>query len=110
MARIKVHSTLCDHEHEITSKAVGSDIEVNVETTCSNIEGLMELKVPINEILTYGENFVCKMAYKSRCTATCLVPTAILISCWLEAGLLSKTLCKKMGPPTIEFCDLENKK
>ena len=106
MARIKVHSTICDHEHVIESLPAGKEIIVRVDSSCDNVKGLSDMKIPINEILTYGENSVCKMAYRSRCTATCLVPTAILIACWMEAGLLSKNLCKKMGPPYIEFCDL----
>lgn len=105
MAKVKVHSTICDHVHVICAKKNGKNIDVSVDTTCENVKDISTLCVPVKEILVYAENHVCRMASRSRCTATCLVPTGILLACWIEAGLLSETLCRKSAPLQIEFCE-----
>ena len=57
------------------------------------------------EILDIQDNYVINQAKKADCGSNCLVPCGIIhvSKTKIEAGLLSRSLCKKSGGISITF-------
>lgn len=103
MTKITVHSRVCDHTHVISGERKGKMIHIDIDSSCENVRRLAHIEVPFREILHVKDNFVLERAQEAHCSGNCLVPCGILNVCWIEAGMLSSTLCKKAGSVEIEF-------
>ena len=55
------------------------------------------------EIIDIQDNYVIDKAKKAGCGSNCLVPCGIIHVCKIEAGLLSRSLCKNSGGVSITF-------
>ncbi len=103
MAKAIVHSGICGFDHVIEGRKNGETIAVDIVTSCEKIGRMSHMQVPIMDILDIKENYIINKAREFRCSSTCLVPCGVLHVCRIEAGLLSESLCKKVGHIGITF-------
>ncbi|AEH60887.1 conserved hypothetical protein [Methanosalsum zhilinae DSM 4017] len=102
-SELTVNSNVCDFVHKIKGEMKGDTIEINIKTPCKKIQKMSHMEVPISEIFGFRDNYVTQKAQEAECTPTCLVPCAVLHACYLEMGMMSKSLVKKVENISIEF-------
>lgn len=103
MAEATVNSSICGFVHKIQGRLERDIIVIDIDTPCEKIKEISHLEVPKTEILDIQDNYVIKQAKKADCGSNCLVPCGIIHICKIEAGLLSRSLCKKSGGISITF-------
>jgi len=97
MAKATVNSTLCYFVHKIHGTMKEENIIIDIDTPCEKIKKMSHLEVPMMEIFDIKDNYVITKAQEMGCSSHCIVPCGILHVCRIEAGLLSKSLCEKVG-------------
>ena len=105
MPVLTVHSKVCDFVHTVTVTKEGRTLQVSISTPCEHVRGIDGLTLSVRDIVHVRDNPVLARAQESGCSATCLVPCAIMNGCWLAAGMMASSLCKCAGPLTIEFTE-----
>lgn len=108
VSRVKVVTPICSHETWVIAEMDGEDrIKVRIETDCSNVETYAErlCSVSMDDINELRDSRIMTEAEGGVLTPTCLVPVAVFNACWLEAGMISKSLAKKEGSVSIHFID-----
>lgn len=103
MTEVKVNSNICGFTHVVRGKKDGQKIIVDIDTPCEKIKKMSHLEVDIMDLFDIKDNIVMEKAKDARCTATCLVPCAVMHICCIEADFMSSTLAKESGNLSIEF-------
>ena len=103
MSSVTVHSRLCDYVHTIQVVKDGRVLVASVTSDCPHVQGLDGLKIPVRDLGQIRDNAILDRAQASGCSATCLVPCAIMNACWLEAGMMAESLCRSVGGASFEF-------
>jgi hypothetical protein len=103
MTELTVYSNVCNFTHKINGKLDGDTIIVDIDTPCEKIKKMSHMEVPMMDLFDIKDNYVMQKAQEAKCSATCLVPCAVLHVCCLEAGMMSKSLAKNAGDVRIEF-------
>lgn len=105
-SKVRVDMPLCSHETFIEVEDQGNGIlKVRIETDCEDIAHYAEMIREL-EVLDYSEirgSKILEKAAEAVLTPTCLVPTAVFNACWLETGMISRNLVKKMDTLCIRF-------
>ncbi|RZN47528.1 hypothetical protein EF808_04170 [archaeon] len=103
MEKVIAHSTICGYDHEIEALKEGSVFVLKIKTNCEKIKKMDGMRIPQRSLFDIKDNPVMAAAQELQCSANCIVPCAVLNACWLEAGMMAKSLVEKEGPLTIEF-------
>lgn len=103
MKKITVHSKLCDYEHSVLVAREGRELVVTISSDCPHVQALNGLTVPMGDLGLIKDNAILARAQDAGCSATCLVPCAIMNACWLEVGMMAESLCKRVGGISFEF-------
>ncbi|MHC1592462.1 MAG: DUF6951 family protein [Methermicoccaceae archaeon] len=100
VSKVKVEDTLCGHS--AVAKAWKDDegiIRIGVESECPKLKGFID-ELPYIELemedlyqVIVGDIYDC--AVDNEVPATCPVPTAIVNACWIEVGMVAKSLAQK---------------
>ena len=104
---VTVNSAICNFKHRITGTLEGDKVIIDIDTPCVKIKKLSHMEVPMMETTLIKDNIVMQMAQDQHCTPTCLVPSGVMHVCWMEMGMLSKSLANKVGRVSIEFDEVE---
>lgn len=103
MTEVKVNSRICGFTHIVRGRKDGKKIIVDIDTPCEKIKKMSHLEVDMMDLFDIKDNLVMEKAKEARCTATCLIPCAVMHVCCIEADLMSPTLAKDSGSLSIEF-------
>ncbi|RNI14605.1 hypothetical protein EFE42_04315 [Methanohalophilus sp. RSK] len=103
MTEVTVKSNVCGFTHKVCGKMDGDKIIIDIDTPCKTIKGMSHMEVPMMDVSDIKDNYVMQKAQEAQCSVTCLVPCAVLHVCWMEAGMMSKSLAKEAGDVRIEF-------
>lgn len=103
MSSVTVHSRVCDYVHTVTVKKCGATLVASVASDCPHVQGFDGLAISVRDIGHIKDNPIMERAQESGCSATCLVPCAIMNACWLEAGMMAESLCREVKDITITF-------
>ncbi len=103
MSSVTVHSRVCDYVHAVTVRKHGNMLVASVTSDCPNVQGLDGLTISVMDIGNIKDNPIMERAQESGCSATCLVPCAIMNACWLETGMMAESLCRLVKDITITF-------
>ncbi|MCL2142373.1 MAG: hypothetical protein FWH46_05845 [Methanimicrococcus sp.] len=97
-------ATICDHINKITAHSDGEITHVVIESTCPKINKWgTEFDIPLANLMDMHETIFAEKTKNGALTPTCFVPTLIANVVWLENGMISKSLVKKMSPIKIDF-------
>jgi len=108
MATVKVDMKMCDKVAWVTVKLrEDGDLDVKIESNCSDVAtyGKHLTKITENDAIDYGASAINKMENRLNLSPHCLVPSAVFDAAWLELGMISKSLVKKVRMSTVEFTD-----
>lgn len=103
MTEVKVNSRICGFIHVIRGRKEGQKIIVDIDTPCEKIKKMSHLEVDMMDLFDIKDNHVMEKAKGARCTATCLVPCAVMHACCIESGFMSENLARDAGVLSIEF-------
>lgn len=98
-----MHSSVCDYVHSIRVVKDGRELVASVQSDCPHVQGLDGLRIPLRDLGLIRDNAILERAQASGCSATCLVPCAMMNACWLEAGMMAESLCRSVGGVSFEF-------
>ncbi|WP_406661803.1 hypothetical protein V7O66_04605 [Methanolobus sp. ZRKC3] len=104
---VNVNSAICAFKHKITGTMEGDKIVVDIESPCVKIQKMSHMEIPMTETMMIKDNYAMQKAQENHCTPTCLVPAGVMHVCWMEMGMLSKSLAKKIGSVSINFDEVE---
>lgn len=105
-SKVRVDMPLCSHETTIEVEDSGDGIlHVRIETTCEDVARYSKLikELRIEDYSEFRNSKVLEKAAEACLTPTCLVPSGVFNACWLETGMISRNLVKKMDTLCIRF-------
>lgn len=89
----------CSRTHRITvSQRSDGDFDVNIVSDCPNVmEYAKRLTViGMSDGLDFCTSKINDPEVREPLSATCLCPLGVMNAAWMEMGMLSKSLCKKV--------------
>ncbi|MDD1770451.1 MAG: hypothetical protein LUO79_05125 [Methanomassiliicoccales archaeon] len=105
---VRLDTRICSHETTVRAKDKGDGtVDIEIESDCSSVQtyaGMLK-SADTQDLTEWSGSKVLEMAEKAGLTTTCLVPTAVFNCCWVELGMISKTLAKDKSPLCIHFVD-----
>ena len=107
VSRVKVSAPICDHQTEIIAKASRDGIDLEIISDCKTIQhyaGLVK-HLDNSDLMDLKGSKVIDLASEAGLTATCLIPTAIFNVCWLEMGMISRTMAMSRPNLCITFIE-----
>ena len=63
--------------------------------------------VTMEDIIDFENSRINKREFRGDMSPPCLSPIAVLDAAWLEAGMLSKTLVKRIKENSVDFTGVE---
>jgi hypothetical protein len=101
-------NTICGHTTKITAAKEEQITHVHIDTTCKKLKKWgTDFDLEMKDLMGGSETIIAQKMNEMPLTPTCFVPATIMNACWLENGMISKTLAKKMGKMEIIFDKLE---
>ena len=108
MSSVKVNMRTCGKTH-VVRVAMNADgnFDVNIESDCHKVELFGEKLgyLTMEDIVDFDNSRINKREFRGDMSPPCLVPAALLDAAWLEAGMLSGSLAKRVKENSIEFTD-----
>lgn len=106
MATVTAHMRTCGKTHKVTVVMNGDgNFDVKMESDCPRVILFGErLKyVTMEDISDFDNSRINKREFRGDVSPPCLSPIAVLNAAWLEAGMLSQSLVKRVKENTIDF-------
>lgn len=97
---------LCTHQTTIEAEDKGDGtVAVRIESDCKDVQHFAQLLTEVGpeDYTQIGGSKVWELAAQARLTPTCLIPTAVFNACWMETGMISKSLALKEKAICIHF-------
>ncbi|MCL2786630.1 MAG: hypothetical protein FWD81_05385 [Methanomassiliicoccaceae archaeon] len=96
------------HVVTVTMNSEGN-FDVVIESDCYKVAQFGErLKyVTMDDIIDFENSRINKREFRGDMSPPCLSPIAVLDAAWIEAGMLSKSLVKRVKENTIDFSTVE---
>jgi hypothetical protein len=108
MATVKVDMKMCDKIAWVTVKQRDNgDLDVIIESDCEDVAtyGKNLTKMTFNDAIDYENSAINSMSMRKNLSPHCLVPSAVFDAAWLELGMISKSLVRKVKTSVVEFTD-----
>lgn len=100
-------NTICGHNTKVTAAKSGNLTHVHIDTDCEKLKKWgTDFDLELKDLMG-AQNILAQKTEKAPLTPTCFVPATVMNACWLENGLISKNLARKMGKMEILFDKLE---
>ena len=100
----------CGKKHVVTvTMNAEGNFDVKIESDCHKVALFGEkLKyVTMEDIIDFENSRINKREFRGDMSPPCLSPIAVLDAAWLEAGMLSKTLVKRIKENSVDFSGVE---
>jgi len=110
MATVTAHMRTCGKKHRITvTMNQEGNFDVNVESDCFKVVAFGEnLKyVTMEDITDFDNTRLNKREIRGDMSPPCLAPIAVLNAAWIEAGMLSRSLVKRIKENSVDFTEIE---
>jgi hypothetical protein len=110
MATVVNHMKTCGKTHKVTvAMNTEGNFDVKIESDCPKVVLFGEKLgyVTFEDITDFESSRLNKREFRGDMSPPCLSPIAVLDAAWIEAGMLSKTLVKRVKENTIEFTDAD---
>ena len=110
MATVTAHMKTCTKTHRITvTMNSEGNFDVKIESDCPKVVQYGEnLKYLTFEDITDLENSrINKREMRLDMSLPCLAPAALLDAAWIEAGMLSRSLVKRVKENSVDFTEVD---
>ena len=96
------------HKITVTMNAEGN-FDVSIESDCPKVKlfGDTLKYLTFEDITDLEKSRINKREIRGDLSLPCLSPIAVLDAAWIEAGMLSKTLVKRVKENTVDFTLVE---
>ena len=110
MATVTAHMRTCGKTHRISVVMnQEGNFDVKVESDCHKVslfgENLRYLTM--EDIVDYDSSRLHKREIRGDMSPPCLVPIAVMDAAWIEAGMLSRSLAKRVKENSIDFSEVD---
>jgi len=106
MATVNVKMNVCKKTHKITVlQRDDGDLDVLIESDCPKVAALGERlnKLSLTDITDFNSSKINDPKIRGDISPTCLSPTGVFNAAWIEMGMMSKSLVKKIRQNSIDF-------
>ena len=106
MATVLVKMPVCDKTHKVTvTMRDDGDMDVQISSDCINVQeyGRDLEKLSFADLGSITTSRIMDPLLVEHFTPTCMAPVAVFNAGWLEAGLISRSLFKKVGASSMEY-------
>lgn len=110
MATVIARMRTCDKTHKVTvTMNAEGNFDVQIESDCHKVRAFAErLKyVTMEDISDFENSRINKREFRGDLSPPCLSPIAIYDAAWLECGMLSKSLVKRVKENSVDFTEVE---
>jgi len=108
---VVVKMNTCNKTHKITVSARDDgDMDVKIVTDCDHVQGYADnlTKISMSDITDRHGCKILDPDVAAPLSMTCLVPIGVFDAAWIEVGMLSGALCKKIKSNEIVFEKLDH--
>ncbi len=106
MAKVKVNMGVCERTHEI-SVTLREDglLDVSIVSDCDKVREYGEQLGTLNmaDLGSITLSRIMDPMIVEHLTPTCMAPVAVFNAAWMETGLMSSFLARKVGEMSLEF-------
>lgn len=107
MATVLVRMNFCGFTHRITVRQnPDGDMDVEIESPCEHVRDFAEnlgKRLTMEDITVREGSRLFDPEVLKPLTLTCLAPNGVLEAAWLETGMLSSTMARKVGSNEISY-------
>ena len=110
MAIVIARMRTCDRTHRVTATInAEGNFDIKIESDCHKVQefGNRLKYVTMEDITDFENSRINKKEFRGDLSPPCLSPIAICNAAWIEAGMLSKSLVKKIKENCIDFIEIE---
>ena len=101
-------NTICGHITKVVATKEGKNIHVHIDTNCEKLKKWgTDFDMETEDLMGGPKTLLARKTEKAPLTPTCFVPATVMNACWLENGMISKNLARKMGKMEIIYDKLE---
>ena len=103
-SEIDVDMPICDRKIKVSVTARDDgDMDVEIVSDCPALAHYAEnLKViTLDDITNFETSMINRESVRGNMSMICTAPIAVYQAAWLECGMLSSNIYKKMGPVTM---------
>ncbi len=100
------HMRTCSKTNKVTvSMRDDGDMDVRIVSDCPHVQEYAEkLKtISMNDVVSFAGSKVVDPDIRASLSVPCLTPIAVFEAAWLELGMLSVSLSKKVGYNSVSF-------
>jgi len=108
MSSVKVNMNMCDKVCMVKATLRDDgDLNIEIVSDCTDVQsyGNRLKKITVNDAVDYEHSAINSMEMRGNLSPHCLVPSAVFDAAWLELGMISKSLVKKIRTNTVQFVD-----
>ena len=81
------------------------DMDVKIVSDCPHVQEYAKklTRISVDDVVDFNGSKVVDPEIRATLSVPCLTPIAVFEAAWLELGMLSKSLSKKVSENTITF-------
>ena len=107
MATVLVKMNFCSFTHRVTVTMNGEgNLDVDIESPCEHVRDFAEKlgkTITMDDVTVREGSRLFDPEIVKPLTLTCLVPNGVLDAAWLETGMMSRSMAKKVGGNEISY-------
>jgi hypothetical protein len=110
MATVTAHMRTCGKTHRVTAVMnPDGNFDIKIESDCFKVVAFGENLgyVTMEDIIDYDNSRLNKREVRGDMSPPCLAPIAVMDAAWIEAGMLSRSLVKRIKENSIDFTEVE---
>jgi len=101
----------CNKTHRVTVSAMNADgnFDVTIESDCPKVVifGKNLGYVTMEDITDLENSRINRREIREDMSLPCLAPIAVLDAAWIEAGMLSRSLVKRVKENSVDFSEIQ---
>jgi hypothetical protein len=97
--------TCCKTNKVTVSMRDDGDLDVRIVTDCPHVREYAEklTRISVDDVVDFSKSKIVAPEIRQSLSVPCLTPIAVFEAAWLELGMLSKSLAKKVGENSVSF-------
>ncbi len=110
-SKVIVKMRTCGRTHNVIAKLrEDGDVDIKITSDCDYAKQFAErcTKVSLNDVTDFYGSKVNSEEVRGNLWIQCLLPIGVFDAAWLELGMLSKKLCKKVGSDEIILSEFDS--
>lgn len=110
-SKVIVKMRTCGRTHVVIAKLrEDGDVDIKITSDCEQASQFAErcTKVSLNYVTDFYGSKVNSKEIRGNLWIQCLLPIGVFDAAWIELGMISKSLCKKVGSDEIILSEFDS--